>query len=218
MAMPRSPGSTSLTGLPPMAISPPETSSRPAIIRSSVDLPQPEGPTNTMNSPSSTVRLAPWMVSNAPNRLTTLVRETPAMPRSLLDRAGGDAGNEMTLQDDEDDEHRRGEHHRPGHDPAPGHFCQADQAAERHRRREHFAVGADQQRPEIVVPGGQEQDDRQGGKRRAGERQGDEKIDLPFLYAFDASCIEQVGRHHRKCLAHEQHAERIEQRRHDQAD
>ena len=35
-----------------MLISPPEISSKPANMRSSVDLPHPEGPTNTTNSPS----------------------------------------------------------------------------------------------------------------------------------------------------------------------
>ena len=40
--------------LPPMRISPPVMSSSPAIIRSSVDLPQPDGPTKTTNSPSAT--------------------------------------------------------------------------------------------------------------------------------------------------------------------
>ena len=62
MAMPRSAGSTSLTTLPPIAISPPLMSSSPAIIRSSVDFPQPDGPTKTTNSPSATSRLAPWMI------------------------------------------------------------------------------------------------------------------------------------------------------------
>jgi hypothetical protein len=34
-----------------MKICPPETSSRPAMQLSSVDLPQPDGPSSTMNSP-----------------------------------------------------------------------------------------------------------------------------------------------------------------------
>ena len=55
--MSRSFGSTWLTMRPSMAIVPPLISSSPAIIRSVVDLPQPEGPTRTMNSRSSTVRL-----------------------------------------------------------------------------------------------------------------------------------------------------------------
>ena len=41
---------------PPMTSSPAVTSSRPAIIRSRVDLPQPDGPTSTRSSPSATSR------------------------------------------------------------------------------------------------------------------------------------------------------------------
>jgi hypothetical protein len=44
-----------------MAISPPLISSSPATMRSKVDLPQPEGPTMTMNSPSRISALTPWM-------------------------------------------------------------------------------------------------------------------------------------------------------------
>jgi hypothetical protein len=44
MAMSRSFGGTSLTTSPPIRISPPVMSSRPAIMRSVVDLPQPDGP------------------------------------------------------------------------------------------------------------------------------------------------------------------------------
>ena len=36
-----------------MVIVPSVTSSKPAIMRSMVDFPQPDGPTSTMNSPSS---------------------------------------------------------------------------------------------------------------------------------------------------------------------
>src|SRR6266536_2309246 len=51
MAMSRSLGLASVTTRSPMVISPPVTSSRPAIIRRTVVLPQPDGPTSTMNSP-----------------------------------------------------------------------------------------------------------------------------------------------------------------------
>jgi len=59
MAMSRSAGSTSLTTRPSMSILPEVVVSRPAIMRSSVDLPQPEGPTSTQNWPSPTSRLMP---------------------------------------------------------------------------------------------------------------------------------------------------------------
>src|SRR6266496_5077888 len=51
MAMSRSLGLASVTTRSAMLISPPVTSSRPAIIRRMVVLPQPDGPTSTMNSP-----------------------------------------------------------------------------------------------------------------------------------------------------------------------
>src|SRR5256885_12297951 len=53
--MSRSGGSMSLTTRSPILISPSVTSSRPATIRSAVVLPQPDGPTKIMNSPSRTV-------------------------------------------------------------------------------------------------------------------------------------------------------------------
>ena len=64
--MSRSLGSSSLTTRSPMTISPAVMDSSPATIRSSVDLPQPEGPTMTMNSPSSTSVLTPWITSRFP--------------------------------------------------------------------------------------------------------------------------------------------------------
>ena len=51
MPMPRSLGSSQVTFLPEMKIWPSLTSSRPAMQLSRVDLPQPEGPSRTMNSP-----------------------------------------------------------------------------------------------------------------------------------------------------------------------
>ncbi|MNU03652.1 hypothetical protein D3C72_2477490 [compost metagenome] len=59
MAIPRLDGGTSLTRSPSMNMSPPVISSRPAIMRSNVDLPQPDGPTKTTNSPCLMSRLMP---------------------------------------------------------------------------------------------------------------------------------------------------------------
>ena len=55
--MSRSLGALSFTTSPPICSSPSEMSSSPAIIRSAVDFPQPDGPTRITNSPSSIVRL-----------------------------------------------------------------------------------------------------------------------------------------------------------------
>ncbi len=50
MAMSRSIGGSSFTTVSPIRISPEVIDSSPATIRSVVVLPQPEGPTRTMNS------------------------------------------------------------------------------------------------------------------------------------------------------------------------
>ncbi len=57
MAMSRSLGALLFTTFPPMRSSPAEMSSRPAIMFSVVDLPQPDGPTRMTNSPSAMSRL-----------------------------------------------------------------------------------------------------------------------------------------------------------------
>src|SRR5947199_9157614 len=86
MAMSRSFGATPLTTRSPIAIRPPEISSSPAIIRKSVDLPQPEGPTSTQNSPSSTPMSTPCTTSVEPKLLRTALRVTDAM--RVLDLPG----------------------------------------------------------------------------------------------------------------------------------
>src|SRR6266571_4823440 len=84
--MSRSFGATPLTTRSPIAIRPPEISSSPAIIRKSVDLPQPEGPTSTQNSPSSTPMSTPCTTSVEPKLLRTPERVTDAM--RVLDLPG----------------------------------------------------------------------------------------------------------------------------------
>ena len=74
--MSRARGGRSLTTVPPMRSRPTVMSSRPAIIRSSVDLPQPDGPTNTTNSPDVIARSIPWITRTEPYALATLLSRT----------------------------------------------------------------------------------------------------------------------------------------------
>ena len=67
MAMSRSRGGTSFTTSPPIQISPSVISSSPAIMRSVVDLPQPEGPTSTTNSWSAISRSMPFTAWTPPS-------------------------------------------------------------------------------------------------------------------------------------------------------
>ena len=67
-------------------------SSSPAIMRKSVDLPQPDGPTSTRNSPSSIVRSVGESATPSPKRLasptisTLATRLSPLSTETLAER------------------------------------------------------------------------------------------------------------------------------------
>src|SRR3970282_2779096 len=82
MAMSRFLGGTSFTTRPSTRISPEVTVSSPAIMRSTVDLPQPDGPTRPTHSPSAMTADMPRITGVAPKLLWTLRISTVAMIRS----------------------------------------------------------------------------------------------------------------------------------------
>src|SRR5271169_1041854 len=103
-------------------MSPEVTSSRPAIMRSVVDLPQPDGPTSTTNSLSGISRLMPRTTSTLSKRLTTLRNATSAIRKilpSTLGGARGEAGDVIVHQERINHERRRGGNERSGHQHAP---------------------------------------------------------------------------------------------------
>src|SRR6266516_4212749 len=71
-------GGTRFTTLPPIALSPSVISSSPAIMRKRVDLPQPDGPTSTQNSPSAMSTSTPRITCVEPKCLWTVRIATPA--------------------------------------------------------------------------------------------------------------------------------------------
>src|SRR4051794_16993549 len=98
MAMSRSLGATSLTTRSPIEIEPPDASSSPATIRSAVDLPDPDGPTRIVNSPSAISRSSPSTArvpsgktfetsANAIDATTHLPNVIPVPERAALERA-----------------------------------------------------------------------------------------------------------------------------------
>src|SRR5450432_2514241 len=96
MAMSRSFGAMRFTTLSPIETSPWLISSSPAIMRNSVDLPQPDGPTSTQNSPSAIDTSTPRMMWVEPNHFWTPAIFTAAMALLLahyceLPRALGDS-------------------------------------------------------------------------------------------------------------------------------
>jgi hypothetical protein len=83
MAMPRRAGGSSLTLAPPIRRSPELMSSSPAISRKSVDLPHPDGPTNTVNERSGTVISTPATTSSPPKNFRTRLSSTSTIPHPL---------------------------------------------------------------------------------------------------------------------------------------
>src|SRR5687767_10690173 len=78
MAMPRSAAATAFMDLPAISSSPEVISSSPAIMRSSVDLPQPDGPTKTTSSRSAMASDTSRTASTLPKDLATLFSPTDA--------------------------------------------------------------------------------------------------------------------------------------------
>src|SRR5882672_5284903 len=115
--MSRSLGATLLTTRPPISIWPLVTLSSPASIASSVDLPQPDGPTSAMNSPVSASRLMFFSTSTLPKRLHRSRMRSDATGILLLDRTLRETAHEIAAAKQVDkqrrqraDQHRRGLH------------------------------------------------------------------------------------------------------------
>src|SRR5215510_303567 len=117
MERPRFAAGSLATSFPSMMIRPPLTSSSPAMRRSSVDFPHPDGPTKTTKVPSSMSRSTPGMTVVLPKTLRTpsslmLPMRPPGWP--LFDCAESEAAHELALaqppqhQDRSDGESRRG--------------------------------------------------------------------------------------------------------------
>ncbi len=83
MPTPRSAGGISFIRVSPIIKSPLVMVSSPAIMRSRVDFPQPDGPTKTTNSPSSMSRLISFDTTTSPQAFVTFLSCTLAMPFSL---------------------------------------------------------------------------------------------------------------------------------------
>src|SRR6202140_2510927 len=116
--MSRSRGGRLFTTRSAMRTSPLVMSSSPAIMRSAVVLPQPDGPTRHTNSPSLMSRFSLLTASAPPPsyRLVRSSRTTPAMTRSSFDRPGEHASDEISLEGKEHDQGNDDRDNRPRRD------------------------------------------------------------------------------------------------------
>src|SRR6476469_4832119 len=137
MAMSSSFGGRLFTTRSPMRISPPEMFSSPATIRSNVDFPQPDGPTRMTNSPSLMSRLTSLTAGNpSPYFFTMFLSWISAMSApSALDRAVGESGDDLPLEQQHEDDDRDGDDDRGRRDGARGLFELRGAREERQRGR-----------------------------------------------------------------------------------
>src|SRR6266511_1533988 len=165
----RSLGGTSVTSSPPISTSPSLTSSSPAIMRSVVLLPQPDGPTSTTNSLSAMSRSMPRTANVSSYFFISLRSVTWAMRSSSFGRARREAGDVVIHQERIDHERRRGAEQRPGHDLGPGEDVAADQGGD-DADRQHQLVdrGGEGERVEELRPRHGEGED--GRRDDAGQR------------------------------------------------
>src|SRR2546425_4127262 len=119
MAMSRSFGGRSFTTRSPIEISPAVISSSPAIIRSVVDLPQPEGPTRTTNSLSRMWRFTSFTAWTSSNFLLRPFKRTCAIGVSLSLHGAGEARDVILDEKGIDERHRHRAEQRAGHELPP---------------------------------------------------------------------------------------------------
>src|SRR5438046_1819953 len=188
MAMSRSLDSRSFTTRSSMAMLPAVMSSNPASMRSSVDLPQPEGPTSTVNSPSAMSKPMPWMILVEPKLFSTLRKDTDAMcfPRALaLDRASREAADHVALERVVDRRRRQRVDQTRRHQQLPRRIVGREKAAEGHAQRRALVVGEKKERVQVLVPRQQQRVGAHSDERRQHQWQVDEAKQLQRRRAVD---------------------------------
>src|ERR1051326_7306599 len=190
-----------VTSVWPSQISPSSGSSRPAIIRSVVVLPQPLGPSRTSSSPSSTSkltsstagRLLPLNSLTSPRTLTAHGHEVDSLactipeaqrtcPRrqgarsSALYRPRGQARDDPPLEQEYQHDQWERDHDRRCRDLSPR-ILRGDIGAlelgDRDRRRKPRRLAHEGPRVEELVPGLDEQQNGRGEDARRRQRHGD---------------------------------------------
>ena len=127
---------------------------------------------------------------------------------SSLRRPGGNALDDVALRQGEDDEQGsddedRGRHHRT----PPCIPLLIEEVRESHSQGPHQLGVGDDERPEIVVPPVDDEDERHGGQHRARERQHDVPEQAQVPTAIHLGGVQHLTRQAEKALPHQERAE-----------
>src|SRR5215470_2450551 len=187
MATSRSAGRTSVISSPPISMLPSSASSSPAIVRRRVVLPQPDGPTSTVNSPSGMSRSTPrtaWTPRKCLCSRVTFSCAIDPCPLLAAHRAQGQAADQMALHEHAEPDGRHERNDRQRARLAIGRSLEAEEAAEDRRQGEGSARRQDQGEEEF---GPAKDEGKHGGGDDAGrrQRQGDPPEGAPATIAVD---------------------------------
>src|SRR5918992_3695271 len=146
-------------------------SSSPAIMRSAVVLPHPDGPTSTSSSPSL-ISSESSLTASTPfaNRLVSSFR-TISATRSALEGAGHQTAHEVAAEQHVDDQGGQRRQYGGGHLQVVGGDERAGRVVQRHRHRPGGGIGDEEDREQEVVPDRGELPDRSDYERGSRERQ-----------------------------------------------
>src|SRR3990170_1336965 len=146
-------------------ILPPVTVSRPEIMRRVVVLPQPEGPSKTMNSPSWTVKSIGLTACSSANFFSTFWSSMVAISLSSVlfaDCAEGDAAQQVVAQGKGDDHDRDQEPQAAGGDGRPLDATDAEHGGDAGRGSARLLAGQHEGEG-VLVPGEDQAEDGGGG-------------------------------------------------------
>src|ERR1700728_377110 len=207
--MSRSFGATALTSLPSIRISPSLTLSRPATIASSVDLPQPEGPTRAMNSPVLASRSMPFSTSTEPKRLRSLDMVSVAIAGPSFYRALGEPAHEIFAAEEIDQQGRnRSDHHRCARDIVGMRVHLRGRQRDQRRGDRLLAASGKDDAEQIFVPDPRELPDHCDDQDRRRNRHDDLEENAPESRAVDARRLDEVVGDADVVVAAEQRRER----------
>src|SRR5271166_5741608 len=193
--MSRSFGATEFTSVPSMRISPSLTVSSPAIMASSVDLPQPDGPTSAMNSPVFASRSIPLRTSTGPKRLMSLDMVSVAMPSPSFDGALGQAADEIFPAEEINEEGRDGgDQNGAARNIIRMGVLLASLQSDKRGRDRLLAATSEHDAERILVPDAGELPDDGDHEDRRRERKNDLVEDAPETGAIDARRLDEVVR------------------------
>src|SRR5262245_13641009 len=170
MARSRRCGECAVTSTSPITMRPAVGVSRPAISRSNVLLPHPDGPTSTRNSPSSMHRsrwrIATWPFGNVLASPVSVIAATSSPFRGT----NGQAGHNPALTSQHEQRDRNRGHDRSREYLAPWHLVAA--AEQGNGNGNGVTIGAKREREckEELVPAIEKRQDRRASNAGRGER------------------------------------------------